>query len=261
MRKHIIKLLAIVSTIVLCITSFTFFFNNKVKADEYMAITYENYFGWNPDYVTASFFINGDIRWGDLDGNGTIDNVDVQYLEHALKRDMYDGGFAARIVYDLADVAEPFGVIDSEDYSKLSAVACGEHRREELPIYQRVGYANRTSILGIMHLDGSNEQKIQSNDLTVAVGIYTGVIRCIGAPRVLALSNGSGNLANNIDTLNFVGGGSQFRGQDGIVLTPTAVGPGADYITIYPRGPENHWFEYGVDSDRYNSESYTIRMY
>lgn len=259
MKKNIIKPLAILLIVILSITSSFFFTNNKVSADEYVDITYNDYSGWNTDYFEGSIkgqYWGGyayDIQWGDLNCDGVINNYDLDFLKHALKRDFYNGGFAERIVYDLADVAAPYGIIDYTDYVELSAVVSGEKSRQDLPIYSVVGYHIQNYQSAIMRLDGNSAAKVTSENMRIAVGIYTGTIECIGAPRVLAKFDGTGyDLCNTIEILDYAAGGVEMEGQEGVTLNYDGRG-GLSSIVYTATEPSNQWFDYKI-TNYYNNK-------
>ena len=259
MKKNIIKLLAILLIVILSITSSFFFTNNKVSAEQYQDITFGNYFGWNSDYCGGGIkgqYWGGyayDIQWGDVNCDGVINDYDLDYVEHALKRDKYNGGFALGIVYDLADVAEPYGVITYQDYVELSAVAHGEKFRQDLPIYSRVGYHIQNYESAIMRLDGNSNAKVTSENIRIAVGIYTGTIECIGAPRVLAKFDGTGyGLYNAIEILNHAAGGIDMEGQEGVTLKYDGNG-GLSSIEYTATTPSEPWFECQI-TNYYNNK-------
>lgn len=127
------------------------------------------------------------IAWGDIDKDRVITHCDVDLLKAAIYENIIQDG----IIYDLADVAEPYGVIDETDLAYIEGVVNEPRSQNGFPIRQRFG---NISIMGAsLHcIAGEYTTQNTAENIGIAVGIYTGKIKCIGAPRIMATWDGTG---------------------------------------------------------------------
>lgn len=248
MKKVYLKIVAVLVIAVIVLANFIWISNKKVNAEEFHDITYANYSGWNN---SENVIENNDnkhyFRWGDINCDGVLNDVDLYHLAYAMR----EGFLSNDLVYDLADVAEPYGRITKEDYDELDSVVSGKKERKDLPICSICGDYNAT-LDSVKYLDGNDT--MSSNDICVATAIITGGIKCIGAPRIFAMSGGS---SSGYDTLTIFNKIWDLSSKDGIETELKKISEN-NYIaksrTFYPREPANKWFEYEVTPAFYSQK-------